>query len=111
MNALANLLVLLSKFTLAVLAPKVVPKWLPRGLKEAPRKALWEALGLPWDRLGPTWDRFRIVLRSFLDHLGFIFGFVGDLFGISWGSSGSHFFDFSEFASRAQTPIIRTPWG
>ena len=110
MNASANLLVLLSKFTLAVLAPKVVPRG-SRGVSRRLQGALWEALGLPWDRLGPTWDRFRIVLRSFLDHLGFIFGFVGDLFGISWGSSGSHFFDFSEFASRAQTPIIRTPWG
>ena len=83
---------------------------LPRSLKGAPRKALWEALGLPWDRLGPTWDRFRIVLKLFWDHLGFLLGFVGDLFGISWGLSGSHFCDFSEFASRAQTPIIRTPW-
>ena len=54
------------------------PKGLPRGLKEAPRKALWEALGLPWDRLGPTWDRFRIVLRSFLDHLGIFLESFGD---------------------------------
>ena len=66
--------------------------------EEAPRKTFWEALGLPWDRLGPTWDfcsdRFDIILGS-----------CGDL----WGSSGSHFFDYSEFGSRAETPIIRTP--
>ena len=110
MNASANLLVLPSKFNLAVLAPKVVPRG-SRGVSRRLQGALWEALGLPWDRLGPTWDRFRIVLRSFLDHLGFIFGFVGDLFGIFCESSGNPFFDYSEFCPRAQTPIIRTPWG
>ena len=84
MNASANLLVLPSKFNLAVLAPKGGSKGLPRGLKEAPRKALWEALGLPWDRLAPTWDHFQIVLRSFWDHLGIFLGSFGDHLGVTF---------------------------
>ena len=89
MNASANLLVLPSKFTVAVLAPKVVPKG-SRGVPRRLQGVLWEALGLPWDRLGPTWDLFRIVLRSFWNHSGFLLGFFGDIFwdllGIIWES-------------------------
>ena len=110
MTVSANLRVLPSKFTLAVLAPDVVLRG-SRGVSRRLQGALWEALGLPWDRLGPTWDRFRIVLRSIWDHLGFLLGSFGDLFGFFWGSSGSRFFDFSEFGSRGQTLIIQTPWG
>ena len=88
-ECLGNLLVLRSKFTLAVLAPKVVPRG-SRGVSRRLQGALWEALGLPWDRLGPTLDRFRIVLRSFWDHLGFLFwifwGSFWDLLGIMWES-------------------------
>ena len=85
-----------------MLAPKVVPRG-SRGVKEAPRKALWEALGLPCllgTHLGSFSDRFDVILGSF-----------GDLFGIFWRSSGSHFFDYSEFGSRAQTPIRQTHHG
>ena len=85
MNALANLLVLPSKFNLAVLPPKVVPRG-SRGVSRRLQGALWEALGFPWDRLGPTWDHFRIVLRSFWDHLGSFW----DLLGIFLGSFGDH---------------------
>ena len=81
MNASANLLVLPSKFTLAVLGPKVVPRG-SRGVARRLQGALWEALELPWDRFGRTWDRFGIVLRSFWDHLGFLLGFFWDLLGI-----------------------------
>ena len=81
MNASANLLVLPSKFNLAVLAPKVVPRG-SRGVSRRLQGALWEALGLPWDRLGPTWDRFRIVLRLFRDLLGILLGSFGDHVGV-----------------------------
>ena len=71
-----------------------------RGSKEGVLGGLVAPLGSLGTHLGSFSDRLEVILGSF-----------GDLFGISWGSSGSHFFDFSEFASRAQTPIIRTPWG
>ena len=58
------------------------------------------ALGSLGRHLGSVLDRVEVTLGSF-----------GGLFGIFWGSSGSHFLDYSEFGSRAQTPIIRTPRG
>ena len=110
MNASANLLVLPSKFTLAVLAPKVVPRG-SRGVSRRLQGSSLGGFGAPLGSLGPHLgsfsDGFEIILGSFGD----LFGSFGDLFEIFWGSSGSHFFDFSEFGSRAQTPIIRTPWG
>ena len=105
MNASANLLALPSKFTLAVLAAKVVPRGsrgVPRRLEGRHFGRLWGSLGIAWDPLG-TWDHFRIVLKSFLDHLGIFLGSFGDHPGVT--------FDYSEFGSRAQTPIIRTPGG
>ena len=51
-----------------------------------------------------------VNIGRFLADVWSILGFFGDLFGIFWRSSGSQSFDYSESGSRAQTPIIRTPW-
>ena len=61
MNALANLLVLPSKFNLAVLAPKVVP----RGSRGVSRRLQGRHFGRLWGSLGIAWDPLGIVFGSF----------------------------------------------
>ena len=72
------MLVLPSKFTLAVLAPKVVPR-APEGFQGGSKKGTLGRFGAPLGSLGTH-------LGSFSDCLVFILGSFGDLFGIFWGS-------------------------
>ena len=78
MNVLASLLVLLSKFTLAMLAAKVVP----RGSRGVPRRLEGRHFGRLWGSLGIAWDPFVIIFGSFSRHLGSF----GDHFLLFWGS-------------------------